>query len=125
MAAATTLAVATDAAGERSADVRVNVGPFPGNRAPLLALTATALNVPTTAPVTFAATATDPDGDPLTAVLVATTTHGSLTLTDPQGSSIELGQTGSPLHASLHIYDWRAAGLILRQALSSLRQRLR
>jgi M6 family metalloprotease-like protein len=61
----TTLAVATDAAGERSADVRVNVGPFPGNRAPSLALTATALNVPTTAPVTFAATATDPDGDAL------------------------------------------------------------
>ena len=61
----TTLAVATDAAGERSADVRVNVGPFPGNRAPSLALTATALNVPTTAPVTFAAAATDADGDAL------------------------------------------------------------
>ncbi len=61
----TTLAVSTDAAGERSAEVWVNFGPFPGNRAPSLALTATALNVPTTAPVTFTATTADPDGDAL------------------------------------------------------------
>ena len=61
----TTLAVATDASGERSADVRVNFGPFPGNRAPTLALAASALNVPAGAQVTFTATATDPDADAL------------------------------------------------------------
>jgi hypothetical protein len=46
-------------------DVVVNLGTFPGNQAPLLAITATASNVATNASVTFSATATDPDGDAL------------------------------------------------------------
>ena len=60
----TTIAVNTEA-GERSMDVVVNLGSFPGNRAPTLALAASALNIPAGASVTFTASATDPDGDTL------------------------------------------------------------
>jgi hypothetical protein len=48
-----------------SIDVVVNVGPFPGNRAPTLTLTASATAVATNQAVTFTATASDPDGDTL------------------------------------------------------------
>ncbi len=47
------------------ADVVVNLGQFPGNRPPTLALGASANVVPTGATVTFTATASDPDGDTL------------------------------------------------------------
>jgi hypothetical protein len=49
----------------RYVDVQVNLGQFPGNQKPTLSLAASATSVPTGATVTFTATASDPDGDPL------------------------------------------------------------
>jgi hypothetical protein len=46
-------------------DVVVNLGPFPANQAPNLAVGASATSVAINASVTFTATASDPDGDPL------------------------------------------------------------
>ncbi|MCF7731274.1 MAG: PKD domain-containing protein [Akkermansiaceae bacterium] len=46
-------------------DVRVNLGLFPGNDAPLLEITADQTNVATNVPVNFSATASDADGDAL------------------------------------------------------------
>jgi hypothetical protein len=46
-------------------DVVINLGTFPGNRAPTVSLNASATTVTTTDVVTFAATASDPDGDAL------------------------------------------------------------
>lgn len=46
-------------------DVQVNMGDFPGNHAPTLALDASAEIVPLNATVTFTATAADEDGDTL------------------------------------------------------------
>jgi hypothetical protein len=46
-------------------DYQVRSGGFPGNRAPLVTLAASATNVALNAPVSFTATASDPDGDPL------------------------------------------------------------
>ncbi len=48
-----------------SLDVVVNLGPYPGNRAPTVDITASATNVGTGVGVTFAATANDADGDTL------------------------------------------------------------
>ncbi|TAK96422.1 MAG: PKD domain-containing protein [Verrucomicrobia bacterium] len=48
-----------------SLDVVVNLGSFAGNHSPTLDLTVSATNVVTGAGVTFAANATDADGDPL------------------------------------------------------------
>ncbi len=48
-----------------SLDVVVNLGSFPGNRAPTVDITASATNVGTGVGVTFAATANDADGDTL------------------------------------------------------------
>jgi uncharacterized repeat protein (TIGR02543 family) len=48
-----------------SLDVVVNLGSFPGNRAPTLDITASATNVATGVGVTFAAAANDADGDTL------------------------------------------------------------
>ncbi len=50
---------------EQWVDVVVNIGPFPGNRAPSLNLIASGLNVPTNATVTFTAEASDLDQDGL------------------------------------------------------------
>jgi uncharacterized delta-60 repeat protein len=50
---------------DRWVDVVVQFGPFPSNRPPTLALTASALRVAPGTTVTFTATATDPDGDAL------------------------------------------------------------
>ncbi|HEU0009181.1 MAG TPA: Calx-beta domain-containing protein [Verrucomicrobiae bacterium] len=62
----TTVAVNPATAGEpKSVDVVVNLGEFPSNRPPALALAASAVVVPLNAPVTFTATAGDPDGDGL------------------------------------------------------------
>lgn len=49
----------------KSVDVVVNLGSFPTNRLPVLTLAASATVVPTGVPVTFMATASDPDGDAL------------------------------------------------------------
>ncbi|BCU78329.1 hypothetical protein llg_30440 [Luteolibacter sp. LG18] len=49
----------------KTVDVVVNLGQFPANQAPTLALNASATNVPVGASVTFNATASDPDGDAL------------------------------------------------------------
>lgn len=46
-------------------DVRVNFGRFEGNQRPTLALDASSEVVPVNGTVTFTATASDPDGDPL------------------------------------------------------------
>jgi hypothetical protein len=48
-----------------SLDVQVNFGPYPSNRAPVLALGASATTVATGVAVNFTATASDPDGDAL------------------------------------------------------------
>lgn len=48
-----------------SLDVVVYHGPFPGNRPPTLSITGTSWTPATNQPVTFAATALDPDGDTL------------------------------------------------------------
>ncbi len=48
-----------------SLDVVVNLGFFPANLPPVVELTASATNVSTGAGVTFSASASDPDGDPL------------------------------------------------------------
>jgi hypothetical protein len=48
-----------------SVDVVVNIGSFPGNRKPTVAVTASATSVGTGVAVTFTATASDPDGDSL------------------------------------------------------------
>lgn len=48
-----------------SIDMVVNLGPFPGNRAPTLSLAASTTTPAAMANVTFTATASDPDGDPL------------------------------------------------------------
>ena len=62
----TTVAVSSASSGEpKSVDMMVNLGSFPENRPPLLALAASAAVVPQNVPVTFTATASDPDGDPL------------------------------------------------------------
>ncbi len=50
---------------QKSVDVVVNVGQFPGNSAPALALDASTINVAVNTPVTINATATDADGNPL------------------------------------------------------------
>lgn len=60
----TTVAVNNDADG-RSLDVMVNLGSFPSNQPPTLSLAVSAANVPTNTPVTFSASANDPDGDTL------------------------------------------------------------
>lgn len=49
----------------RYVDMIVNMGDFPGNRAPALSLASSAEVVPVGATVTFDASASDPDGDPL------------------------------------------------------------
>ena len=49
----------------RYLDVQVNMGSFAGNQRPTLALAASAEVVPLNGTVTFTATASDPDGDPL------------------------------------------------------------
>jgi hypothetical protein len=49
----------------KSVDVMVNLGEFAGNHAPILSLAASATVVPLNVPVTFTATASDSDGDPL------------------------------------------------------------
>ncbi len=62
----TTIAVNAETAGEpKSVDVVVNFGAFPANQAPVLSLAASAAVVPLNVPVTFTATASDPDGDAL------------------------------------------------------------
>ncbi len=48
-----------------SIDVVVNIGPFPGNQAPSLAVSASTLNTATYQDVTFTASALDPQGDTL------------------------------------------------------------
>jgi hypothetical protein len=48
-----------------SLDVVINRGPFPGNQAPDATLVASATTVSIDTPVTFTASATDPDGDTL------------------------------------------------------------
>jgi len=48
-----------------SIDIVVNIGKFPGNRAPLLEMTATQTNCAPGQSARFVAAATDPDGDPL------------------------------------------------------------
>ncbi|MEW5740215.1 MAG: Ig-like domain-containing protein [Myxococcota bacterium] len=48
-----------------SLDVVVNLGAFPGNRAPTVTLAASTLSPAVNGTVTFTATATDADGDPL------------------------------------------------------------
>ncbi len=48
-----------------SMDVVVNMGTFPGNQSPVLALGSDSTAVATGAPVAFTATASDPDSDPL------------------------------------------------------------
>lgn len=48
-----------------SVDVVVNLGAFTGNRRPTVSLSASATTVATNANVTFTATTSDPDGDPL------------------------------------------------------------
>ncbi|MGC4016590.1 MAG: Calx-beta domain-containing protein [Luteolibacter sp.] len=53
------------ATSPKTVDVVVNLGQFPGDQAPTLALGASATNVPVGAMVTFNATASDPDGDAL------------------------------------------------------------
>ncbi|MFD0893583.1 DUF1349 domain-containing protein [Luteolibacter ambystomatis] len=53
------------ATSPKTVDVVVNLGQFPGNQPPTLALNASATNVPTGATVTFNAVANDPDGDAL------------------------------------------------------------
>ena len=49
----------------KSVDVVVNLGTFPSNQPPTLALAASAVVVPLNVPVTFTATANDTDGDAL------------------------------------------------------------
>ena len=49
----------------QSLDVVVNLGPFPGNSAPSLAINASATSVPIGTPITLTATASDANGDPL------------------------------------------------------------
>lgn len=49
----------------RFIDVQVNLGSYPTNQKPVMTLAANADVVPVNATVTFTATATDPDGDPL------------------------------------------------------------
>ena len=46
-------------------DLRVNLGSFPGNLAPVLQLAVDQTSVPANTPVNFSATASDPDGDVL------------------------------------------------------------
>lgn len=48
-----------------SLDVALNFGPFPGNRAPVISISATSLTPATNQLVNFTATASDPDGDTL------------------------------------------------------------
>ena len=60
----TTIAVNSATADDpKSVDVVVNIGAFPVNQAPVLALAASAAVVPLNVPVTFTATAADVDGD--------------------------------------------------------------
>ncbi len=62
----TTIAVNSATTDEpKSVDVVVNLGAFAANQAPMLALAASAAVVPLNVPVTFTATASDPDGDVL------------------------------------------------------------
>ncbi|MEY2409805.1 MAG: hypothetical protein QOF48_2475 [Verrucomicrobiota bacterium] len=62
----TTIAIHPATVSEpKSVDVMVNIGDFPANRPPTLALAASANVVPLNVPVTFTATARDPDGDGL------------------------------------------------------------
>lgn len=54
-----------DADGTSWVDVTVNRGPFTGNQKPSVSVSASNLNPATNSSVTFTATASDPDGDPL------------------------------------------------------------
>ncbi|MEN3943022.1 Calx-beta domain-containing protein [Prosthecobacter sp. SYSU 5D2] len=60
----TTLAVNPETT-PRSVDVQVNFGLYPGNQPPAVSLAASSTVVPLNTPVTFTATAEDPDGDAL------------------------------------------------------------
>ncbi|MEN9635206.1 MAG: hypothetical protein RL077_3610, partial [Verrucomicrobiota bacterium] len=83
----TTIGV-NDIAGERSVDVVVNLGFFPDNRAPTLALAASALNIPAGAAVTMTATAVDADGDELAYQwLSSDNTSASAAIIGPNGAS--------------------------------------
>lgn len=57
--------VAKVATTPEAVDVVINLGAFPGNRAPTVSLMASATSVATNAAVTFTASASDPDGDTL------------------------------------------------------------
>ena len=57
--------IAKNATVPPSMDVVVNIGPFPGNQAPTLAVSADTLTVGTAQTVTFTASAVDPQGDTL------------------------------------------------------------
>lgn len=57
--------VAVNSGDQKSVDVVVNVGNFPGNQAPTLTLNTSATNVPVGTTVTFNAVANDADGDAL------------------------------------------------------------
>lgn len=57
--------VAKVATTPEAIDVVINLGAFPGNRAPTVTLTASATSVAVNTPVTFTASASDPDGDTL------------------------------------------------------------
>ncbi len=65
-----------------SMDVVVNIGPFPSNRNPIVSIAASSTGVATGATVSFTATASDPDGDPLSVYWdMADNTWASNTLT--------------------------------------------
>jgi hypothetical protein len=65
--------IAVGGTGESSwIDVRVQFGTAEGNRRPFLTAEATATRIPPGTPVSFTATATDPDGDPLSYVWIFT-----------------------------------------------------
>lgn len=57
--------VAKTATSPAAIDVVVNIGPFPGNQSPTATCSASATAVGIDTPVTFTASATDPDGDTL------------------------------------------------------------
>lgn len=114
----TTVAVNTDVNGIRSADIVVNLGNPATNLPPALSLTASALNVPVNAPVTFTASASDPNGDSLAYQwLSSDNSSASTAITGPNAPGFTRSFTTAGQYVVTCIVSDRKGGSAVRYVL--------